>query len=148
MAIKPRVLFWGISAGIVLLDQLTKYLVRTELRLNESVAIIPTIVHLTRVHNYGASFGMLQGAQWLFIAVGLMALVVMGYYYRTILKHVWTTFWCSLILGGALGNLIDRLWFGYVIDFLDLRIWPAFNVADSALTIGVFGLIIWSWREG
>lgn len=121
---------------VLSLDRITKFIIQRNLALNDSFPVLKNFFHLTLVHNRGAAFGILKNQLPLFIftslfAVGLIALSLKekrrSLLYRTAL---------SLILGGALGNLIDRLTLGYVIDFLDFRIWPVFNVADSAITVG------------
>ena len=100
-------------------------------------------MHLTYIRNTGAAFGMLKGQQALFIG---LSLVVVGWIAWELLTKPSTariTAWaCGLVAGGALGNLIDRVRLDYVIDFIDLRVWPVFNVGDSAITIGVV-LLLW-----
>ena len=137
--------------GVVLLDQLTKALVMAYFPLYELKPVIPGLFNLTYLSNTGAAFGMLAGAQsaWrqvFFVGAALVAIGVMAFSYRQfcnqgrIFAHA-----IGLIAGGAVGNLIDRLRYGAVVDFLDFYVgshhWPAFNVADSAITIGV-GLFI------
>jgi len=131
------------------LDQLSKLLINKNLVLNQSIPILKGIFHLTLVHNRGAAFGILRNQAALLVFTSVIAIVLICFD----LKRDGTAKSClyklslSLILGGALGNLIDRLWLGYVIDFLDLRIWPVFNVADSAITIGAI-LLGWSlWKQ-
>jgi signal peptidase II len=136
----PRAL--GIAAGVLIVDQLTKWLVAARFQPGESLPVLPPILHLTYVQNTGAAFGLFKGQQAAFIVI---ALVVIGWVAAELLRKramALTLLWgCALILGGAVGNLIDRLRLGYVIDFIDLRVWPVFNVGDSAITIGV-GLLL------
>jgi signal peptidase II len=129
-----------VGAGLVLLlDQITKLAVRRCLLPGESFPIIRGIFHLSYVQNPGAAFGILKYQTGLFI--GITALVVAAIiFYAPRVDQGLLSLALSLELGGALGNLIDRLRFGYVVDFLDFRIWPVFNVADMAIVIGV-GLI-------
>ena len=137
--------------AVVVFDQLTKGLVMAYFGLYESQPIIPGLFNLTYLTNTGAAFGMLAGAQsiWrqvFFVGVAVAAIGVMAFSYRQfrnqgrIFAHA-----IGLIAGGAVGNLIDRLRFGAVVDFLDFYLgihhWPAFNVADSAICVGV-GLFI------
>jgi len=137
--------------GVVLLDQATKALVMDRFAMFELLPVIPGLFDLTYLTNTGAAFGMLAGAksvwrQVFFVGVAVAAIGVMVFSYRQfrrqgrIFVHA-----IGLIAGGAVGNLIDRLRFGAVVDFLYFHIgthyWPAFNVADSAITIGV-GLFI------
>ena len=121
---------------ILSLDQFTKFLVTRILALNQSLPVIKGIFHLTLIHNRGAAFGILKNQTPFFIFTSLIAIILIF----SSLKHNRhiKSYSISLgfILAGALGNLIDRSFLGYVIDFLDFRIWPVFNVADSAITIG------------
>ena len=129
----------GVSA-VVLLDRLTKNFFSGFLDLNESIAVIRNFLHFTLVHNTGIAFGFFKdsGAGFLIIPVILTGLLVYNVYYYRHSPHLSRTYIVafSLILGGAIGNLVDRIFLGYVIDFIDFRIWPVFNLADSAITIG------------
>ena len=128
-----------ISVIIILsLDQLTKFIITKNLSLNQSIPIIKGIFHLTLVHNRGAAFGILRNQIPLFIFTSLFATVLIYFNLKDtrFKKSLIYKISLSLILAGALGNLIDRLFLGYVVDFLDFRIWPVFNVADSAITVG------------
>jgi len=135
-----------ISVIIILsLDQLTKFIITKNLSLNQSIPIIKGIFHLTLVHNRGAAFGILKNQIPLFIFTSLFATVLIYFNLKDtrFKKSLIYKISLSLILAGALGNLIDRLFLGYVVDFLDFRIWPVFNVADSAITVGAI-LLGWS----
>ena len=130
-------------AGLTLtLDQASKWFFRTTFTPGKSLPLLP-ILHLTYVENTGAAFGLFPGQHLVFIG---MSIAVIGWIIWEMaagpVQDAWLFWGCSLILGGAAGNLIDRLRFGHVIDFIDLRVWPVFNLADSAITIGV-GLIVW-----
>jgi len=138
----------GLVAGAVLvLDQATKALVLKHLPLGESLPVIPGFFDLTHVHNPGGAFGFLSGMSaefrgLLFVAVSLLAVALILYFYwQTPVRQRLLAVGLSLIFGGAVGNLVDRIRFGIVVDFLDLYAgelhWPAFNVADSAITVGV-----------
>lgn len=135
-------------AGVILLaDQLTKAWIVAGFDAGQSVPFIAHLLHLTYIQNTGAAFGLFRGQQALFIACSLAVIVWILWEWR---KKQWDslTLWAAaFILGGAVGNLIDRLRLGYVIDFLDLRIWPVFNVGDSAITVGVV-LILWQTLFG
>ena len=136
-----------ISLGVVLLDQVTKILVLHSMPLHDSISIIPGFFSLTHVHNPGGAFGfMAQNSSplrhWLFLLAAFFALgMILYFYHQTPRTHPFFGFALALIFGGAIGNLIDRLRFGEVVDFLDVYIgsmhWPTFNVADSAVTVGV-----------
>lgn len=127
-----------IVASILFLDQFTKFLLIRNLSLNQSIPIIKNFFYFTLTHNRGAAFGILNNYVPLFIITSLItiALLFMSLKKNKTKKINLYSLSLSLILGGALGNLIDRVSLGYVIDFLDLRIWPVFNLADSAITVG------------
>lgn len=142
----------SVTGSIIFLDQLTKQQVMQTMRLHESISIIPNLFSLTYIRNPGAAFGLLAGSSNAFRMVffGLTSIFALGLL-GTILLRMPEEDWVGRvsvagILGGAIGNLIDRLRFGEVIDFLDVYVenyhWPAFNVADSAITVGVIFLII------
>lgn len=150
---------WGwlwISAIIVVLDQLTKWLAASRLDLYESVEVFPWL-NWTLLHNYGAAFSFLNmpgGAQrWFFLVLTIViSIVLLVWLKRTARTDRATAIPLTLILGGAIGNLIDRAWHGYVIDFIDVPItstwhWPAFNIADSAICVGAVLMIIFSFRQ-
>ena len=124
---------------ILSLDQLTKFLVNKSLSLNRSIPAIKGILHLTRVHNRGAAFGILKNQTALFICASVFTIILIFINLKNSRQKKLSLYSLSLsfILAGALGNLIDRVRFGYVVDFLDFRIWPVFNIADSAITLGV-----------
>ena len=137
---------------VVALDQTTKALVQKTMALYHSVPVIPGFFSLTHIHNPGGAFGFMarQGPgvrAFLFLAVSFLAILLLFYLYRKIpVTYQWLSAGLALIMGGATGNLIDRVRFGEVIDFLDFYIgthhWPAFNVADSAVTVGISVLLI------
>lgn len=140
----------------LLLDQGSKLIVADSMRLYESIAIIPGF-NLTYVHNTGAAFSLLSEAggwqRWLFAALAVIISAVLSVWLARLQKHeTLQAAALSLVLGGAVGNLIDRLAYGYVIDFLDVYYqnwhWPAFNIADSAITVGVFLLMLESFGVG
>lgn len=141
--------FW-LTAIVIIVDQLTKYQAGQYLVLHEPIAII-TGFNLTLMHNTGAAFSFLSQAggwqRWFFI--GLASVIGIGIIVWMIglpSEKSWLTASLALILGGALGNLWDRAVLGYVVDFIEIYYrdwyWPAFNVADSAITIGAVMLII------
>lgn len=149
MSARRVTLFLLLPAGLVIvLDQLTKLLVIHFLHLYESIVVISGFFDLVHVRNRGIAFGLLNhlGATWSSIALSAVtaAAVILLIFWLTRLKEEerWMAFGLSLIIGGALGNLIDRIRLGEVVDFLDLYVgsfhWPAFNIADSAVTVGTF----------
>ena len=134
-----------ITLFILFLDQSSKLLAVRSLLLNQSLPLIKGIFHFTLIHNRGAAFGILKNQAPLFIFISIFAVILIYLVLRNNKCKGYTFYNISLtlILAGALGNLIDRFSLGYVIDFLDFRIWPVFNVADSAITIGAI-LLAWS----
>jgi signal peptidase II len=144
-----------ITAIIMVLDQATKLYVDANFRLHETVPVVRGFFHLTYVRNKGAAFGILADNAVripFFITVSIIAMIGILWYVRRIRDdQKLTLFSLSLIFSGAFGNLVDRIRLGEVIDFLDVfwqrHHWPAFNVADSAITVGVVLLFIDMWRE-
>jgi signal peptidase II len=141
-----------IALAVVVLDQIVKAIVRREIALNESITVIPGFFDLTRVHNTGTAFGFMNTTDFPFktvilacIAIG--ALAALAIYAATLPANQWLArIGLALILGGAAGNLIDRITEGYVVDFVDLywsgwHFW-AFNVADASITVGVALMIL------
>jgi signal peptidase II len=123
-------------------DQLTKYWVSTELAIGQAwmpFALLEHIVVIRHVRNSGAAFGMFPAAGNIFLLIAvLVVLGIIRYYYsRAQTAALWVRLSLGLMLGGALGNMIDRFRFGFVVDFIDLGWWPVFNVADSSIVIGV-----------
>lgn len=121
---------------ILSLDRLTKFLVTGNLLLNQSLPVIKGVFHITLIQNRGGAFGILKNQISLFIFTSVLAIALICLDLKRSKQKKSYSISLSLILAGAIGNLIDRLFLGYVIDFLDFRIWPVFNVADSAITIG------------
>jgi len=127
-----------IVVAVIVLDQITKYLARTHIGAYESIELLP-ILNLVNVQNRGAAFGMFRSfGNIFFISISIAALIFMAW---VIIKGKEDHRIFALLAGGAAGNLIDRLTLGYVVDFVDVAVsghhWPAFNVADSALSIGM-----------
>ena len=141
-----------VAAVIVVADQLTKLLIRREFELYDTTAVIPNLFSLTRIHNTGAAFGLLDGVDLPF-KTGLLALVSVAGLVGLVMFavslpeiHRLARIGVALVVGGAAGNLIDRVWLGYVVDFVDVywgawHFW-AFNVADSAITVGMALIIL------
>ena len=147
----------GVSLVIILLDQATKAYIMNSMHLHQSISLIPNFFSLTYIRNPGAAFGILAQSSGAFRTVffgvtSIFALGLLGTIFWRLEKDDW---WGQLtivsIFGGAVGNLIDRLQFGEVIDFLDFYVngyhWPAFNVADSAISVGVVSLLILFARD-
>ena len=144
-----------LAAVVVVLDQLTKFGASAMLNYAEPVAIFPGL-NFTLAHNTGAAFSLLSEAsgwqRWFFAAIALVVSVVITAWLRQIGDgELWLPLALSLILGGAIGNFIDRLNFGYVVDFIQVYYktwyWPAFNIADSAICVGAVVLVLSGWQQ-
>jgi signal peptidase II len=128
---------WIIVLSAVIADRVSKVLCQKYLQPLGTVPIIKGVFHFTYVENTGAAFGILQDKNWLFIPAVILISVAIVYLIWTLKqgsKLIKAAL--ALILGGALGNLIDRVFLGYVVDFLDFRVWPVFNIADSCVVVG------------
>lgn len=148
---------WWLSGSVIVLDQVTKFLAETLLTFHQPVPVLPSF-NLLLTYNTGAAFSFLAGAggwqRWFFLGLGLLVSVGLIVWLRRLKpteKRLAAAL--ALILGGAIGNLIDRAWLGQVIDFIQLYYqhwyWPAFNLADSAITVGAALLVLdnlWSGR--
>jgi signal peptidase II len=146
---KPFLLWIGLSLVVVILDQISKLIVLNTIPYRSSIRV-NDFLNWVLVFNPGAAFSFLANGggwqKWFFIAIGLIATIVMIW---LLFRHAQQSIFCfsiSMILGGAVGNLIDRFTHGAVVDFIDVYYrqyhWPAFNVADSAITLGTFLLIL------
>lgn len=127
---------------VVIIDRITKTFFSTILAPHESLPVIKNAFHLTLVHNTGIAFGLFRDNGFVFLVIPIIAvgLLIYNIYYYHKFGDLdrWYIVAFSLILGGAIGNLFDRIVLGHVIDFIDLRVWPVFNIADSAITVGAF----------
>jgi len=133
---------------ILLIDQVSKVVISSKLSPGESIPIIKDILHITFVKNTGAAFGLFKDSTFFFIVVSVIAVVIIGSIFLKAVRNgifydnFLFNFGLILIMSGALGNLIDRVRLRYVVDFIDLRIWPVFNFADTSITIGTALLVI------
>jgi signal peptidase II len=133
----------AIAFAVFAADGITKSLACSNLAAGQSIKIIPGIFHITLVLNKGAAFGLFRGQRLFFIALSVIVIsFLLIHIFRKRPDGVAVSAALGLITGGALGNLADRIRLGYVIDFLDFRIWPVFNIADSAITVGTIILIL------
>src|SRR3989338_10470044 len=139
---KYLIIFVAVTLFITLVDQLTKILVVVK-KTDWSLGFLS--IHF--VQNTGAGFGILKG-QMAVLAI-ISAVVVMGviYFYHKIPKETWAQLLFGLFLGGVAGNLIDRIFRQYVVDFIDVGFWPVFNVADMAISVSVIGLVLYYWKK-
>jgi signal peptidase II len=145
----------GVAATIVAADQITKYCATQWLVYGEPVAVFPGL-NLTLLYNTGAAFSMFADAagwqRWFFTGAALLVSVVITLWLRRVgQREWWLPIALTLILGGAIGNFWDRLTLGYVVDFIqvyyDRWSWPAFNVADSAISVGAVMLLLSGWKR-
>lgn len=156
-----RIPYFILVAVIVALDLFTKHLILQRFRLHESLTVIPNFFDLVYVRNYGAAFGLGNGASSSLVpllltagAIGVFIFVVFYSFRLPVSDRLMQTA-LHLVMGGAIGNLVDRFRFGYVVDFLDFyvvvggqeRHWPAFNIADSAITVGIVLLMLDMFRK-
>lgn len=134
----------GIATVVVVVDQLTKWIVQTIFQLGMSIPVWKDVFHLTYVQNPGAAFGILAHQHFFFL-LATVALFAVFFYFLPYIRGQGRCMnvGVALLLGGAVGNFIDRVRFGYVIDYFDFRIWPVFNMADVAICIGV-GLMVYA----
>ena len=126
---------------VIFIDRVTKLFFDKLLNYGESLPVIRNFLHMTLVHNTGIAFGFFKDQGIIFIIIPIVAIILLAvniYYYRQNNEALSRTYIVafSLILGGAMGNLGDRIVYGHVIDFIDFRVWPVFNIADSAITVG------------
>lgn len=122
---------------IIVSDQIIKYIVSNNMYLGQSIPVVPQIFHLTYILNPGAAFGILENQRWLFICIAAVLIGAVVYFYKRI-KQLAKMFrlGIALLFGGAIGNMIDRIFIGRVVDYMDFRIWPVFNLADVAIVSG------------
>jgi len=136
-------LIWVLTVLVVTLDQLSKFIITKGVALNESIEVMRNCFYLTLVHNTGGAFSIFKNQTLFFIMISIAVIVILTIYIRS-KKQIFLldkiAFAC--VLGGAFGNLIDRLRLGYVVDFLNFLVWPVFNIADLAITIGTSLLVI------
>ena len=154
---RKYVLFLTTAAFVVVIDQITKAFVSSAMSLHESIVVIGSFFNITYVRNPGAAFGFLATAgptfrSVFFLSVTVAAILLILYYLsRSMRKELLLIFSLSLILGGASGNLIDRMRYGEVVDFLDVYIasyhWPTFNVADASISLGAALLVLQMVRD-
>ncbi len=136
-------LFVALICMIPLLDQFTKWIIVSRMSLHDSIPVIDGVLSITHIHNSGIAFGFFPGLPKLFLLITILSMLVVVYFYLTVRpRTLLVTLGCALILGGAAGNLLDRVHYGYVVDFINFSFWPAFNVADSSVSSGVVLLLL------
>ncbi len=142
---------WGLATIIVILDQILKYLFTTYMVLGESIVLLPQFFSFTLVKNTGVAFSLFAGSQLPIIVLSIIVLLLLSIWVTKQKKDMWNLFAFGLLLGGIIGNLIDRIFRAGVIDYLDFNLFgysfPIFNFADMAVVIGGCLLIIIMWKE-
>jgi len=145
-----KIIYFAIAIVTIIVDQITKWIASSNLAMHDPVPVMPSF-NFTLMHNYGAAFSFLSDAggwqRWFFTIVAAVISVVLIVWIARLKTHEkWLGIGLSLVLGGAIGNLIDRVNYGYVVDFIqwyyDRFYWPAFNIADSAIFIGTAILLL------
>lgn len=136
-----------IALVMTVVDQASKFVVQNEMVLHESVPVIPGFFHITYILNRGAAFGILENQRWFFLAIAMFLFLLYGIFHKHLPSSGIVHSGVGLLLGGALGNALDRVCTGAVVDFLDFRIWPVFNIADMSIVIGVCLLLWYSWTH-
>jgi signal peptidase II len=140
---KGRIYFFFIAFFVLVFDQLLKFLVISKLTPLRSIPVINNFFYISYVKNTGAAFGLFAGQMIFLIITGLaVCAVVIYFHFKVPLSSHFTRSSLALILGGSIGNLVDRIFRGYVVDFIDFRFWPAFNLADIAVNLGIFLIIV------
>lgn len=142
---------WIIALSVIAADRFSKWICQSYLQPVGSVPVIKGIFHLTYVQNRGAAFGILQDKMWFFIPATVIVLaVILHLLAKTKTDSRAMRVSLAMIAGGAIGNLLDRIWLGYVVDFLDFRVWPVFNIADSCIVVGavLLGYLVLIKGEG
>lgn len=141
---RPAAAFAAVILATVVIDQASKALVRVRMEPMTSIPLVGSLLRLTYVRNAGAAFGMLPGQRTMFVTVSFLVLAgIAGYWWRYRPTHPLVVVALGLVCGGALGNLIDRLFLGRVTDFVEVPGFPVFNAADSAIFVGVCVLVWW-----
>ncbi|KRM87683.1 signal peptidase II [Liquorilactobacillus vini] len=142
-------IYFLLMFAVVLLDQLVKHYVMVNIPLNHSINFIPHFLALAHIRNYGAAWNILTGQRVFFFLITLIALVILGYLFKKTWQNWIYALGISLMIGGTIGNFIDRIRIGYVVDMFELKFinFPVFNVADSALTVGVIILLLAVFRD-
>lgn len=142
-------MFFLVAIATFILDQYSKYLIMAKMSRGQSIPVIENIFHITYIHNPGAAFGLLANKTSFFVAVSLLVIAGAVIFYRKTRQDMGRIMPVALglVVGGSLGNLVDRVRFGEVVDFFDFRVWPVFNVADSAIVVGAGLLVILLWRS-
>lgn len=131
-----------VTAAVFLADFAIKFVVDKSLHANQSIPVIGNVLSLTYVQNQGAAFGLFWGSTLILIIVGILAIFGIIYFHEHISKNSHLQIPLALLLGGSLGNIVDRVFRSYVVDYIDFHFWPVFNLADIMINISVFLIIL------
>ena len=135
--------FIVIASLIFILDHSIKILVDKTMVVNQSIPVLNNILSITYVQNRGAAFGLFWGSTLILIIVGFLAILGIIYFHEHIAKNSLLQFPLAFLLGGSLGNIVDRLFRSYVVDYIDFHFWPVFNLADIMINLGVFLIVLY-----
>jgi signal peptidase II len=138
-----------IAVAVIVVERLVKFYIAQNLYVGESIPVLGRAVMITRTENLGAGFGLLAGYNWLFVGAACLVLVLVIYFYENIIYNRLLVFATAFILGGTVGNMMDRVFFGRVTDYIDFSFWPTFNLSDISLVVGIGLLFIYMyyWRK-
>lgn len=151
MRISKGEIFWitAFSLLSIALDRITKIWIDRSLHPGESIRVLDNMLWITYVRNKGVVFGLFSGLAPVLSIISFIALLIFLVFYGKIpYRNLDVQAGCGMIIGGAIGNLIDRMAFGYVMDFIDIRVWPVFNVSDIAICIGIGLILLRLVRQG
>ena len=147
--LKSAIPLFLVAAGVVLLDQVTKEIITRTVAVSGTVRVVNNFLEFSYAENTGAAFGTFGGKNGVFVVIGVLAIAFVLVYYRQFRTETWMKISLGLLLGGAIGNLTDRILYHYVRDFIRIRYWflhprwwPSFNIADAALCVGAAMLIL------
>lgn len=140
---KRKIIFsFAVIVFIIFLDQIVKNIVEENLISSETIPLIKNFLHITYVKNTGILFGLLKGYNFAFIVISLITILFIFLFFLFVESKFYTQISLLLISAGAISNLIDRIIRGYIVDFIDLRVWPVFNIADICITIGTVIIVL------
>lgn len=136
-----------IAISVFVLDQIIKFIISNAMIVNQSIPVVNNIFNITYVQNKGAAFGIFWGIGWPLILIGILVILGIVYFHEKMKINDFTQLPLALLLGGSMGNIFDRVFRSYVIDYLDFRVWPVFNLADIMINVGVLLIIIHLFQE-
>ncbi len=142
------IIFLIFSFFLILFDRISKFFILKNLRFGESIKILDDLLKFERVENRGGIFGFFPQGKYFFIFISIVALIIIFIIFIKLKSNsIFLIFLLSLIFSGIFGNLIDRIFYGYVVDFISVKNFPVFNLSDSYITVGVILILIFLWKE-